>query len=377
MPFVFLQKIYKKNIFEKDDIIYNLEADNNLKKYQLSLCKNIDVKTVDFYLIDAFEIEHFLPFYNYFRRNGIYAVFVAEPPTSNISGEWFDYEHAIEILKSKGLDYIKRCNRDAEYAFTTQRSSILNKYGKCTKKVNLNYGATFLKKSYFVSKESTVGFDLKLVHGIEHKMLCKNILDDEKIKIVGYPKYFNRKFYKQNDLLKKFNIKTDKPILLYLPTWDEHASIQKFGDTLINLKEKFYIVVKPHHCTFRLPNKKNDMDYLSLIADLILPPEITLEQLSFIGDLTLIDAKSGATLEMCFLNTKINVIFLSVVDNVGDYFRDDIYMIAPLVNQNDDLLKCIDNNKYIISNFVNRESVINRFFSPKETVNFKDIFKDL
>ena len=52
-------------------------------------------------------------------------------------------------------------------------------------------------------------------------------------------------------------------------------------------------------------------------------------------------------------------------------------MIAPLVNQNDDLLKCIDNNKYIISNFVNRESVINRFFSPKETVNFKDIFKDL
>ena len=54
--------------------------------------------SVEFYLIDAFEIFHFLPLYYLFERRGIQVKFVAEPPESNTSGKWFDYDRAIVIL---------------------------------------------------------------------------------------------------------------------------------------------------------------------------------------------------------------------------------------------------------------------------------------
>ena len=36
--------------------------------------------TIQFYLVDAFEIYHFLPLYYIFEENGIYSEFVAENP---------------------------------------------------------------------------------------------------------------------------------------------------------------------------------------------------------------------------------------------------------------------------------------------------------
>lgn len=34
--------------------------------------------TVEFYIVDAFEIYHFIPLYYMFRKNGVYALFVIE-----------------------------------------------------------------------------------------------------------------------------------------------------------------------------------------------------------------------------------------------------------------------------------------------------------
>ena len=46
--------------------------------------------TVEFYLVDAFEIFHFIPLYDLLRSSGIKAVFIAEPPYTNVAGSWFD-----------------------------------------------------------------------------------------------------------------------------------------------------------------------------------------------------------------------------------------------------------------------------------------------
>lgn len=67
--------------------------------------------SVEFYLIDAFEIFHFLPLYYLFERRGIQVKFVAEPPESNTSGKWFDYNRAIEILEVNKVRYEKNVTR--------------------------------------------------------------------------------------------------------------------------------------------------------------------------------------------------------------------------------------------------------------------------
>ena len=58
---------------------------------------------VEFYLIDAFEIFHYLPVYQELVRRGVKATFVAEPCSINTSGNWFDYNTAVKKLEKMVL----------------------------------------------------------------------------------------------------------------------------------------------------------------------------------------------------------------------------------------------------------------------------------
>lgn len=79
---------------------------------------------VEFYLVDAFEIFHFEPFYIELRKKNINAVFIAEPWETNTSGKWFDYDSAIKILDEKGYVYHKFVNVNCKCAITTQQKDI-------------------------------------------------------------------------------------------------------------------------------------------------------------------------------------------------------------------------------------------------------------
>lgn len=55
--------------------------------------------TVEFYIIDSFEIYHFLPLYRLLREKGVYAIFVLEDESRNASGKWVDYKNAKQALQ--------------------------------------------------------------------------------------------------------------------------------------------------------------------------------------------------------------------------------------------------------------------------------------
>ena len=76
-------------------------AEDYLKKYG-EIYDYSDIN-VEFYLVDAFEIEHFIPFYNILNAKGINAYFVAEPKSIHVVGDYLDYERAIKILEEKNL----------------------------------------------------------------------------------------------------------------------------------------------------------------------------------------------------------------------------------------------------------------------------------
>ncbi len=274
---------------------------------------------IEFYLTDSFEIFHFLPFYEYFRNQGFDVRFVAEPCDRNISGNWFDYDSACQILKSQGVLYSKKANKHADFAFTTQDAYLLGKYTKKTKRINLSYGFSFINNYFIHSERTTKGFDFRFVHGVAQKKMLSKYMDPSKIYIVGYQKYKNVRFTREK-LFKELNIKTSKKILCYFPTWDEDATIAKFHDEFKKLSADYYIITKPHHCTARLDEKKEDLEYIRSFSNLVLDGIYDFAKAAVLGDVAICDAKSGSTMEVPYLNPDIKLIIL-----FNQKFSDDKY----------------------------------------------------
>lgn len=332
-------KIYKERIGDKRIIhIGPMKFSYNKNALKSLLLKQDRKSEVEFYLVDAFEIFHYMPIYNELNRRGVSARIVAEPCFTNTSGKWFDYKNAIRILKENKIDYCTKSNPNAHVAITTQSSECLSKY--TNKKLNLSYGVGFNKTNFGLSHESSAGFDGRLIHGQFYKDILEKIMPTERLYIIGYPKHdcFFQKPITQTEVKRKLNIYTDKPIIVYFPTWDENASIQKFGDEIKKLKEKFFVATKAHHCTFRLADKKSDLEKLYEISDVVLPGNSSFEDAARLADIIIADAKSGGSSESCYINRNAPAIFLSVQNDIKSYFYPEIFKLGNVINSKDSLV---------------------------------------
>lgn len=303
--------------------------------------KNKRIITIDFYLIDSFEIFHYLPIYKELLNQGINATIVAEPCNINTAKNWFDYETAVKILKELNLEYSIEANIGADIAITTQHSDILSKYKN--KKVALSYGFGLNRNSFAHIESAAEGFDYKLIHGEFTKNIVKNYLDEDRLLPIGFPKH--DEFFKnkpaRNYILTELNIKTDKPIIVYFPTYDEDSSISEFCSALKELKKDYFIVTKAHHCTFRLEHKKDDLRKLYEISDLVLEGNYSFSNASLIGDIVLADAKSGSAIEVSYLNNDVPLIMLSPQKDLKKYFYEDIFELGYLINDPNDIRDAI------------------------------------
>ena len=292
--------------------------------------------TVEFYLIDAFEIDCFIPFYCFLRQNGVSAIFVAEPVERNTSSYWFDYNRAVQRLDEEGLEYHTACDPDADIAFSTQVARVLGKYSPKTIKVNLTYGVTLLKKNFFVDSSNLRGYDYKFVYGDFYKEICEKKSDVPQTMVVGYPKYYHfdvrTNLQERDAYLQEVSVHTKKKILCYLPTWDEHSSIQAYADKIKQLKKEFYIITKPHHCTWRLAEKQEDMATLRSVSDLVLPPTYPLYKIAAIADTAIIDEKSGTTVEIAYLNPELPPVWLCVNASAQEDFYADSFEMACIID---------------------------------------------
>ncbi len=297
--------------------------------------------SVEFYLIDAFEIFHFLPLYYLFDRNELFVKFVAEPPNVNTSGKWFDYDQAIEILERNQVRYSKECNPDCDYAFTTQDAKLLNKYRN--KKVHVSYGFSFTNYSFCESAKTLNGFDYKLVHG---KCTYKKLKDQSNIPrvyIMGYPKHmwnYPVVYGKSFDLEEEINRKNveNKPVLVYFPTWDSGSSISLYGEEIAKLKERFFIVTKAHHCTFRLRSEQERKDTLYRISDIVCDGNYEFERVAKMGEIAICDAISGAASEVPLVNRNVDLLLLySPIPEKND-FKKEISVFAYCVQTPEELV---------------------------------------
>ena len=256
----------------------NLGFDNNEAECRDYIEKNLI--SIEFYLVDSFEVANFEPWYKFFRKNGIYAIYVAEPEEYNVSAKYF---------------------------------------------------------------------------GIKEK--CKN--------------------YNKENILKELNIKTKKAILVYYPTWDEDSSIDLYYNILLELKKQFYIVIKPHHCTWRLPSKKSQKEKLIKLADYIVDVGYSFEKSCFLGDINICDAKSGAALELTFINNDAKMILLSMHKKEEDYYFNILYKMFCVVSIDSSLFESVqqifDSDVYIDV----RKRYIKQFISEEDEKELKKIWKEI
>lgn len=302
-----------------------------------------DVKSeVEFYLVDAFEIYHYLPIYYELIKRGVNTKIVSEPCSINIGGGYFDYNTAIKILEENNIDYSTECNPDVCVSITTQRSNILKKYKNT--KIHLSYGVSLIKSIFSLSNKSCFGFDARILHGLFSQKNLIPYMDRDVLYPIGYPKhdsYFKNKPEK-NVLLHQLDIATNKPILVYLPTYDEDTSIQLFGNEIEVLRDKFYILTKPHHCTARLPEKKYDLERLYAISDKVLDGNASFTDICSCADFYITDAKSGASLESLYINPKPAVFLTPRNGPALKQFYPELFKIAPVINAKNDLSTYIE-----------------------------------
>lgn len=310
-------------------------AENNIF---LSAIKD-DKIDVEFYLMDSFEIYQYLPIYRELIKEGYDAKFVCEPQATNVAKNWFDFENSKKTLEDLNLKYTQKANPHAKFAMTTQRAYYLSKY--LNFKISLQYGVGLNRTNFCSTKSATEGFDARLVYGEYTKNKIKNFIDENNIYEIGSPKhdlYFKNPPQKER-IKEQLGINTDKKVLVYFPTWDEDSSITPFYDELKKLKERYFVVTKAHHCTFRRPEKKQDLQALYEISDIVLEGNYGFSNAAVIADIALIDAKSGATCEVPYLVKDIPILFLSVRKNLKEYFYDDIFEFGYLINKKEKILE--------------------------------------
>lgn len=317
---------------------------------------------VEFYLVDSFEIFHFLPIYWKYNDMNIKSYFICEPCLFNTSKKWFDYESSLTILKNEKVRYRKGLNENAHFVFTTQDSYLLSKY-KSGKKICLSYGLALNFDYFNLSKRTAEGFDYRLVHGQFMKEIQSKYIDHTKIKIIGYPKHFQENLPSREVLFKELEIKTEKRILVYFPTWDEDCSVIKFADSLRALKKDFYFVTKLHHCIDRLESLKPVKKLIYEISDLVLPGNFNFAHASILADYAIIDAKSGASTEVCYINNKVKVILLTNRNNIANNFYPEVYKLGPITNKPEELNDLV--YSYREEFIITRNDVLKQFLGDK------------
>lgn len=319
---------------------------------------------VEFYMIDSFELSHFLPVYQALLKQGIKARIVAEPQAINASVGWFDYSKTVELLKEAGVDYCTLCNPYAKVAITTQFSYMLKYYSGY--KIQMHYGTVWHKKRSFGYKEEVVeGFDCILVHGEFSTAMIRKVSSKVRVVDISYPRY--QKIFdcplQKNAILKELAIDTDKPILLYYPTWDEYSSIQQYWDTIRALRENFFVITKPHHCTWRLAEKRHDLALLYECSNLVLSGTYDLAKTALIADCTICDASSGIVSEIVFLNRKIKQILLLQNTDETEFYVD-INQFATCVKKPEYLRNAVREIMLDDKKIQYRQSLVDHLYSP-------------
>lgn len=284
---------------------------------------------IEFYHIDAFEIANYEPIWRSLRAAGVDARIVAVPGRDNTAASgWFDIERFRAYCRAREIPHFDQADPRADLGVTTQNIGILDDYGK---RVRLMYGPAPYSTGWAMQRHAVAPFDAVLVHGEFQARWFSQWLRRAQLPVIGYPRYDDYFLGKLDRaaIRARWGVDDTRPVLAFLPTWENNTAFDAFFPELLKLRERFRIVLRPHHCTVRmeplrmqalrdsgLPLLDNAFDIVDVFAG---------------ADVVLSDVRSGSLFEaaMCGLPT-VGMVRSEAPDATGWLAEHGVGTMTPL-----------------------------------------------
>ena len=253
---------------------------------------------IEFYHIDAFEVPNYEPIYRQLIQLGVDARMVGVPGERNTAASgWFDYERFQQYCKERQIPFTTAADSSADLAVTTQNADILRDY-TCPR-VRLMYGPILFPEAWGLQAHSVQPFDAVLTHGRAYTESFSKWLRPDQLLVAGYPRYddYFSGLYSKKAIRANWCVTEDKPVIVFLPTWDNNTGFDLFFPELVRLASLYHIIIRPHHCTMRLEPER-----VAMMRDsglLILDHAFDLAEVYAAADLIISDVRSGALFEAC------------------------------------------------------------------------------
>lgn len=258
---------------------------------------------VDFYHIDAFEVANYEPIWRQLRSMGVDANMVAVQGSSNTAATgWFDFARFESYCQGRGIDYVGNVDPAADIAVTTQNVGVLRDYAT---RVRLMYGPTPYTTGWSMRQATVEPFDMVLVHGQFFADAFSRWKRRDRLPMIGYPRYddfFTGKI-ERTAVRLRWGVDNTLPVLAFMPTWENNTAFDRFFPALMALRDRFQIVLRPHHCTQRM--EPHRMALMRASGFLIIDHSFDLLDVYAGADLVVSDIRSGSLFEaaMCGLPT--------------------------------------------------------------------------
>ncbi len=290
----------------------------------------------------AVTIQNFVQFYSI--KNGIdelikknYSVDIYIPQANDNLGYGNMYDETYKELSKANYSIKRTTDNNISYKI------LLEPYPMdfCLKlnfqyRLKYKYSPIPAKPNLTCKPESNILYDA---------ILCYGDYDAEYLKayaatyVIGNLKYINFK--------KKTVSNNSKPVLLFLPTYGENSSILQLTDELKKLKDKYYIIVKSHHCTSSLNDELYRIDMLKDISDEYYDHSTQLTELLSKSDIVLSD-NSGSIFESIYANVPVAIFSKDLNANkLGDFNTTQFDIVnegfVPYTNNPLELSTILDN----------------------------------
>ena len=253
------------------------------------------------------------------------------------------YEKLISIHADEVREYLNNKN-NIQSAISMP---VIKLFGK--KNIRLMYTAG--KNKYTIYSYWNKYYDGILCFGTYHQKRFK-LMHNIATAQMGYPrfdKYFEPGF-KRDDLLQKFRCDPKKKTIVWLPTWNNLASIEKYIKAIASLKIDHNIVVRPHP-SMKINDQENYKKLFNINFNYIDDNEDDNVQLYALADLMFFDY-GGPMFGSLYLNK--NFAFLDMkIESKDNKFLGDSTSEDYLKSFFPDRIAKLDNLKYICNYCLN------------------------
>lgn len=250
---------------------------------------------IDFYHVDAMEAAHFEPLWRALRKAGAEARLVAVPGRRNAAAPgWFDFSRLKAYYEERGIPFSTKPDH-AAHAITTQNCELLLPYRGLH--IRLMYGPVVYPDAWGLSERAIRPFDAILVHGPIYGRLFSRWQSCDDLLTIGYP-CFDDYFAGRLDLAtfrQRQRLEAGRRTLVYLPTWGDHSSLDRYLEAISDMAGRCNLLVKPHHCTVRFEPQR--MDRLRQAEVRLVESVYDLPSLYAVADVVLADVRSAAFCE--------------------------------------------------------------------------------